>query len=99
MAYKQARTHLPSLKVPSKFLLYWQKWNLFYANRRVFTRADIDQNWSHIGKRLKRYKIFGITPVRSLATLWLDFQVTAMFTYALFRSRNKQMSMDIEFEV
>jgi hypothetical protein len=98
MAYKQARTHLPSLTVPSKFLLYWQKWNLFYANRRVFTRADIDQNWMHIGEQVKRYKIFGISPVRSLANLWLDFQVTAMFTYALFRSRNKQMSMDVEFE-
>jgi radical SAM superfamily enzyme YgiQ (UPF0313 family) len=97
MAYKQARTHLPSLKVPSKFLLYWQKWNLFYANRRVFTRADIDQNWLHISERVKRYKVLGISPVRSLANLWLDFQVTVMFAYALFRSRNKQMSMDAEF--
>ncbi|PYV93725.1 MAG: radical SAM protein [Acidobacteria bacterium] len=87
LAYARARNHLPTLKVPSKFSLCWQKWNLFHANRRVFTRADIDQNWLRIVQRVQRYKILGISPVQFFANLWLDFQVTVMFAYAFLTAR------------
>jgi len=94
LAYHRARLHLPTLKVPSKLTLYWQKWNLFYANRRVYTRADIDQNWARIVQRVRRYKLLGISPLRLLVNLWLDFQVTAMFTYAFLASRQEEMGLD-----
>jgi radical SAM superfamily enzyme YgiQ (UPF0313 family) len=94
LAYHRARLHLPTLKVPSKLVLYWQKWNLFHANRRVYTRADIDQNWSRIVHRVRRYKLFGISPLRFLVNLWLDFQVTVMFTYAFLTARQEEMSLD-----
>ena len=94
LAYHQARLHLPTLKVPSKLALCWQKWNLFYANRRVYTRADIDQNWSRIVQRIRRYKLLGISPLRFFVNLWLDFQVTAMFAYAFLTARQEEMSLD-----
>src|SRR5262249_5430538 len=64
LAYHRARLHLPALKIPSKLSLHWQKWNLFYANRRVYTRTDINQNWSRIVQRVRRYKLLGISPLR-----------------------------------
>jgi len=94
LAYHQARLHLPTLKVPSKLALYWQRWNLFYANRRVYTRADIDQNWSRIVQRIRRYKLLGISPLRFFVNLWLDFQVTTMFAYAFLTSSQEEMSLD-----
>jgi radical SAM superfamily enzyme YgiQ (UPF0313 family) len=94
LAYQRTRTHLPTLKVPSRFVLYWQKWNLFYANRRVFTRADIDQSWSRIVTWVRRYKFPCVSPVRLLTTLWLEFQISAMFAYALLQARNKKLGLD-----
>jgi hypothetical protein len=94
LAYHRARLQLPALKVPSKLMLYWEKWNLLYANRRVYTRADIDQNWSRIVQRIRRYKLLGISPLRFFVNLWLDLQVTLMFTYAFLTSRHEEMMSD-----
>jgi radical SAM superfamily enzyme YgiQ (UPF0313 family) len=94
LAYRRAKNHLPTLEIPSRITLYWQKWNLFYANRRVFTRADIDHNWQRMLERVRRYKFPCVSPVRFLATLWLDFQLTVMFAYAFLQSRNRQFSLD-----
>ena len=94
LAYHRARLQLPALKIPSKLSLYWQKWNLFYANRRVYTRTDINQNWSRIVQRVRRYKLLGISPLRFFVNLWLDFQVTTMFAYAFLTARQEEMSLD-----
>lgn len=56
LAYQRARTYLPELKVPSRFSLSWQKWNLLYANWRVFTRQDIDATWLKFAERFRRYR-------------------------------------------
>ena len=94
LAYQRAKTHLPTLKVPSRFALYWQKWNLFYAGRQVFTRADIDQSWARIVMRVRRYKFPCVSPLRLLTTLWLEFQISVMFAYACLQVRNKNQSLD-----
>jgi radical SAM superfamily enzyme YgiQ (UPF0313 family) len=87
LAYQRARTHLPELKVPSRLTLYWQKWNLFYANRRVFTRQDIDATWLRFADRVRRYRFPVLPPIRFLANLWLDVQVWILFAAAFLRSR------------
>ncbi|MFN8006315.1 MAG: radical SAM protein [Terriglobia bacterium] len=87
LAYTQARAHFPSIQVPSKLFLYWQKWNLYFAKHLVYTREDIDRNWSRIRDRFQRRSIFGLSPMRFLTTLWLDFQVTALFAHALYFGR------------
>jgi len=84
LAYQHARARIPALRVPSKLLLRWQRWNLFYANRRVFTRRDIDRSWHAIVDGVRRYRFWAASPVRLATTLWLDFQVTAMFFLAFF---------------
>ncbi len=90
LAYQRAKTHLPTLEVPSKFTLYWQKWNLFYANRRVFTRTDVNHSWHRMVERVRRTKLPVISPLRFLATAWLDFQLSVMFAYAFLKSKNHQ---------
>jgi hypothetical protein len=94
LAYQRARTHLPALQVPSRLTLYWQKWNLFYAGRRVFTRADIDQSWFRIVTWVRRYKFPFVSPIRLLITLWLELQINAMFAHALLQSRSKKLGLD-----
>jgi hypothetical protein len=84
LAYQHARARIPALRVPSKLLLHWQRWNLFYANRRVFTRRDIDRSWRAIVDGARRYRFWAASPVRLATTVWLDFQVTAMFFVAFF---------------
>jgi hypothetical protein len=84
LAYQHARAQFPALQVPSKLLLHWQRWNLFYANRRVFTRKDIDRSWRHITNGVRRYRFWAASPLRLATTLWLDFQVTTMFFVAFF---------------
>lgn len=95
LAYQRAKTHLPALKVPSRFMLYWQKWNLFYAGPRVFTRADIDQSWSRVVTWVRRYKFPCVSPVRLLTTLWLELQISTMFAHALLQSRSKKLGLDV----
>jgi radical SAM superfamily enzyme YgiQ (UPF0313 family) len=87
LAYQRARTHLPELKVPSRFTLYWQKWNLLYANRRVFTRQDIDATWLRFADRLRHYRFPLFPPLRFFTTLWLDIQVWILFAFALLAAR------------
>jgi radical SAM superfamily enzyme YgiQ (UPF0313 family) len=87
LAYQRARTYLPELKVPSRYTLYWQKWNLLYANRRVFTRQDIDANWLRFAERLRRYRFPVFPPIRFFTNLWLDVQVWILFAVAFLSSR------------
>jgi radical SAM superfamily enzyme YgiQ (UPF0313 family) len=94
LAYQRARTHLPALQVPSRLTLYWQKWNLFYAGGRVFTRADIDQSWFRIVTWVRRYKFPVVSPIRLFITLWLELQINAMFAHALLQSRSKKLGLD-----
>ena len=94
LAYHRARTHLPALKVPSKVFLYWQKWNLYYATQLVYTREDINRNWMRIIDRFQRRNIFGLSPMRFVTNLWLDFQVTALFAHALYFGRFPRVNPD-----
>jgi radical SAM superfamily enzyme YgiQ (UPF0313 family) len=94
LAYQRARTHLPAMKVPSKVFLYWQKWNLYYATQLVYTREDINRNWMRIIDRFQRRSIFGLSPMRFVTNLWLDFQVTALFAHALYFGRFPRVNPD-----
>jgi hypothetical protein len=87
LAYLRTRTYLPELKVPSRFSLYWQKWNLFYANRRVFTRQDIDATWLRLAEGMRRYHFPIFPPMRLLTNLWFDLQVWILFACAFLSAR------------
>ncbi|MEW5974235.1 MAG: radical SAM protein [Acidobacteriota bacterium] len=89
MACKQARSHLPALKVPSRVSLYWQKWGLFCSKRWLFTRADIDRNWRLIRERVRGHRFLAISPRRLAVTAWLDFQVTTLFFVAFVAACRK----------
>ena len=95
LAYQRAKSQLPTLEIPSKFSLYWQKWNLFYANRRVFTRTDINENWQRIVDRVRQYRFPWISPIRFFATLWFDVQITTMFAYAFLQSHDRNPELGL----
>ncbi|MGB7624043.1 MAG: radical SAM protein [Terriglobia bacterium] len=87
LAHARARLQVPSIRVPSKVTLYWQTWHLWMASRKVYTRADIDECWQSVMLNLRQRRIFRISPFRVLSNMWLDFQVTLMFAFAILRAR------------
>lgn len=89
LAHARARIHVPTLKVPTRLTLYWLRWNLWLAQRKVYTRADIDDCWRSVLQNLRQHRIFRISPLRVASNLWLDFQVTLMFAFAILRAREE----------
>jgi radical SAM superfamily enzyme YgiQ (UPF0313 family) len=87
LAHARARIHVPTVRVPSKVTLYWQNWHLWLASRKVYTRADIDECWQSVLQNLRQRRILRISPFRVLTNMWLDFQVTLMFAFAILRAR------------
>jgi hypothetical protein len=80
---------VPSVHVPSKVTLYWLRWNLWLAHRKVYTRADLHEYWVSVKTNLKQKRILHISPWRFFSHLWLDFQVTMMFAFAILRAREE----------
>ncbi|MBI1745099.1 MAG: radical SAM protein [Acidobacteria bacterium] len=87
LAHARARLQVPSIRVPTKLALYWQKWHLWLGSRKVYTRADLQDYWESVKHNLHEKRIFHISPLRVLTSLWLDFQVTLMFAFAILRAR------------
>ncbi|MBZ5552733.1 MAG: radical SAM protein [Acidobacteriia bacterium] len=89
LAHARARIHVPTIRVPSKVTLYWQNWHLWMASRKVYTRADIDECWQSVVQNIRQRRILRISPFRVLTNMWLDFQVTLMFAFAILRAREE----------
>lgn len=89
MAYARVRMQMPTIRVPSKIMLYWMRWHLWMANRKVYTRADINEYWASVRQNLRHYQLFRISPFQLISNLWLDLQVTLMFALALLRAREE----------
>lgn len=87
IAHARARLQMPSVRVPSKVTLYWQKSHLWLGSRKVYTRADLHEYWEYVKENLRERRIFRISPLRVANNLWLDFQVTLMFAFAILRAR------------
>ncbi len=89
LAHARASIHMPTIHVPSKLTLYWQKWDLWLGNRKVYTRADLNEYWRSVLQNLRQRRIFRISPLRVLTHLSLDFQVALMFGFAILRAREE----------
>ncbi|MBZ5536586.1 MAG: radical SAM protein [Acidobacteriia bacterium] len=89
LAHARARIQVPTIRVPSKVTLYWQSWHLWLASRKVYTRADIDECWQSVLQNLRQRRILRISPFRVITNMWLDFQVTLMFAFAILRAREE----------
>jgi radical SAM superfamily enzyme YgiQ (UPF0313 family) len=78
-AYEQAKSYVPSLRVPSKVGLWWAKWYPLLLPSRVFTRADSKRFWSGVRMRWAERKWFRIPVHRVPFYLLRDAQISLMF--------------------
>ncbi len=89
LAYARARVQFPSLHVPSRVTLNWRKWNLWLDSGKVYTRADINERWQIVLENLRQRRAHFISPLRIVSNLWLDFQVTLMFAFAILWAKEE----------
>jgi radical SAM superfamily enzyme YgiQ (UPF0313 family) len=86
-AYKKAKTHFPSLRVPSKVHLFWAKWSPLLAPGKVCTRGDVAAFWLGVRQRWSERKWFRIPVLRVPLYLIRDVQLSLMFFLYLTRPR------------
>ncbi|HTQ97450.1 MAG TPA: radical SAM protein [Candidatus Acidoferrum sp.] len=84
-AYLRAKEHFPSLRVPSKFQLFWSKWHPLLFQNSVYTRADLHAFWTNVSARWRDRSWFRI-PVHKVAVNSLrELQLSILFLVALTR--------------
>ena len=86
LAYRQAKSHFPELRVPSKLLLLWAKCYPLLAPSKVLTRADLDCFWRTVRQRWNRRRWFQIPPLRLAFSLFRDAQLCLVFFAHLVRA-------------
>jgi hypothetical protein len=87
LAYLRAKSHYPTLRVPSKLTLFWAKWYPVLASNMVYTRADLDGFWRGVKERWAERRWLRI-PVHQVAfNLFRDAQVSLLFFFYLTRAR------------
>lgn len=85
-AFEGARTHFPTLRVPSKLHLLWAKWMPLLAPSKVYTRADLDLFWRATRERYAERRWFRIPPHRLALNLLRDAQLFLLFVFHLSRA-------------
>jgi radical SAM superfamily enzyme YgiQ (UPF0313 family) len=87
LAYLRAKSHYPTLRVPSKLTLFWAKWYPVLASNMVYTRADLDGFWRGVKERWAERRWFRI-PLHQVAfNLFRDAQLSLLFVFYLTRAR------------
>ena len=86
LAYRQAKSHFPELRVPSKLLLLWAKCYPLLAPGKVLTRADLDCFWHTVRQRWTQRRWFQIPPFRLAFSLFRDAQLCLVFFAHLARA-------------
>ena len=87
LAYLRAKSHYPTLRVPSKLTLFWAKWSPVLASNMVYTRADLDGFWRGVKERWAERRWFRI-PLHQVAfNLFRDAQLSLLFFFSLTRAR------------
>jgi radical SAM superfamily enzyme YgiQ (UPF0313 family) len=87
LAYLRAKSHYPTLRVPSKLTLFWAKWYPVLASNIVYTRADLDGFWRGVKERWDERRWFRI-PLHQVAfNLFRDVQLSLLFFFYLTRAR------------
>jgi radical SAM superfamily enzyme YgiQ (UPF0313 family) len=84
--FENARTHFPTLRVPSKLHLLWAKWVPLLAPSKVYTRADLDLFWRATKQRWAERRWFRIPPHRIAFNFLRDAQLFLLFVFHLSRA-------------
>ncbi len=87
LAYLRAKSHYPTLRVPSKLTLFWAKWYPVLASNMVYTRADLDGFWRGVKERWAERRWFHIPLHRVAFNLFRDAQLSLLFFFNLTRAR------------
>jgi radical SAM superfamily enzyme YgiQ (UPF0313 family) len=84
-AYARAKEYCPSLRVPSKFRLFWAKWHPLIFQNSVYTRADLHAFWTRVSQNWHEQSWFRI-PVHKVPLNFLrDLQLSILFLFHLAR--------------
>lgn len=94
IAHIRAKTHFPSIRVPSRFTLRLRNLNFGIAARITDTRADLQQFWARTRVRLRRGQLFRIRPLEVAHALLRDTQLLLLFAIALTRGDSSSGGLD-----
>jgi hypothetical protein len=84
-AYARAKEYFPSLRVPSKFRLFWAKWHPLIFQNSVYTRADLHAFWTRVSEHWHDQSWFRI-PVHKVPLNFVrDLQLSILFLFHLAR--------------
>ena len=86
-AYKRAKAHFPSLRVPSKLHLFWAKWSPLLVPGKVYTRADLAAFWGTVRQRWADRHWFRIPVLQVPFNLLRDAQLLLLFFFHMARAR------------
>jgi radical SAM superfamily enzyme YgiQ (UPF0313 family) len=87
VAFKRAKSHFPTLRVPSKVQLFWARWYPLLAPSKVYTRADLDAFWRSVQKRWAARSWFRIPVYRVPLSLFRDVQLSLLFFLEIARAK------------
>jgi len=82
-AYAGVRASLPSVTVPSKLKLFFQKWNPFTLSGQFYRSEEVLGFWKRTSVELNRGRAWCVLRPTVIKRAWLDFKVTAHFAWAL----------------
>ncbi|MGB8476816.1 MAG: radical SAM protein [Candidatus Acidiferrum sp.] len=87
LAYVQAKSHFPELRIPSKLQLFWARWIPLLASSKVYTRADLHWFWHAAKQNWAERRWFRIPLHRVALNLFRDAQLSLLFFFHLARAR------------
>ena len=86
-AYRRAKAHCPSLRVPSKLHLFWAKWSPLLVPGKVYTRRDLAAFWSTVRERWSERRWLRIPVLELPFNLLRDAQLLVIFFFHMTRAR------------
>lgn len=86
-AFHRAKEHFPTLRVPSKLVLFWAKWSPLLVPSKAYTRADLHAFWGTVRKRWNARHWFRIPVHRVPLNLLRDVQLSLLFFFHIVRTR------------
>jgi len=89
LAHIRARTHFPELRVPSRLTLAFRDFNLDFAKRVTYSRADLQKFWNKTWRSWRRRRLLLIHPHKVVLHFLRDAQLLFLFVLALLRVEQK----------
>jgi radical SAM superfamily enzyme YgiQ (UPF0313 family) len=86
-AFHRAKEHFPTLRVPSKLVLFWAKWSPLLVPSKAYTRADLHAFWGTVRRRWNARHWFRIPVHRVPLNLLRDVQLSLLFFLHIIRTR------------